>query len=70
VKEIERCQKRLTRRMRVLKTCSNRAAQSLQQESADIQIQGRALTEEEMTRVKKIESAVELINQAFAQLRG
>jgi len=47
-----------------------RAAQSLQLESAHIQIQGRALTEEEMTRVKKIESAVELINQAFAQLGG
>ena len=47
-----------------------RAAESLQQESARIQIQGRALTEEEMTRVKKIESAVELINQALAQLGG
>lgn len=47
-----------------------RASQNLQQESASIQIQGRALTEEEMTRVKKIESAVELINQALAQLEG
>ena len=45
-----------------------RAAETLQQESASIQIQGRALTEEEMSRVKKIESAVELINQALAQL--
>jgi hypothetical protein len=45
-----------------------RALESLQQESASIQIQGRALTEEEMSRVKKIESAVELINQALAQL--
>lgn len=47
-----------------------RATTSLQQESARIQVQGRALTEEEMTRVKKIESAVELINQALAQLGG
>ena len=45
-----------------------RAAETLQQESASIQIQGRALTEEEMSRVKKIESAVELINQELAQL--
>ena len=47
-----------------------RAAESLRQESASIQIQGRALTEKEMTRVKNIEAAVELINQALAQLGG
>ena len=48
----------------------NRAAETLRQESASIQIQGRPLTEEEKSRVKKIESAVELINQALAQLGG
>ena len=45
-----------------------RAAEALQQESGSIQKQMHALTEEEMTRVKKIEAALELINQALAQL--
>ena len=45
-----------------------RAAETLQQESGNIQKQMHALTEEEMTRLKKIEAALELINQALAQL--
>jgi len=45
-----------------------RAAKNLQQESGNIQKQMHALTEEEMTRVKKIGAALELINQALAQL--
>ena len=47
-----------------------RAAESLRQESAHIQVKMQALTEEEKTRVKKIEAAVELIDQALAQLGG
>ena len=45
-----------------------RAGQSLEQESASIQIQGRALTNEEEARVKKIGAAVDLINQALKEL--
>ena len=47
-----------------------RAAESLRQESARIQVKMQALTEEEKARVKKIEAAVELIDQALAQLGG
>lgn len=45
-----------------------RAAESLRQESARIQVKMQALTEEEKARVQKIEAAVELIDQALAQL--
>ena len=45
-----------------------RAAESFRQESAGIQIQARPLTEGEKARVTKIESAVELINQALDEL--
>ena len=45
-----------------------RAAQALQSESGNIQKVGRALTEEEMARVKKLGAAIDLINQALAQL--
>ena len=47
-----------------------RAAESLRQESASIQVKMQALTEEEKARVKKIEAAVQLIDQALAQLGG
>ncbi|HEX7772449.1 MAG TPA: hypothetical protein VF435_08500 [Pyrinomonadaceae bacterium] len=47
-----------------------RAAESLRQESASIQVKMQALTEEEKARVKKIEAAVQLIDQALAELRG
>jgi hypothetical protein len=40
----------------------------LQQESASIQIQGRALTDEEQARIKQIEAAGKLINQALDEL--
>jgi hypothetical protein len=46
----------------------NRAVQKLQQESASIQIQGRALTDEEQARIKQIEAAGKLINQALDEL--
>ena len=47
-----------------------RAAESLRQESAHIQVKMQALTEEEKARVKKIEAAVESIDQALAELGG
>jgi hypothetical protein len=47
-----------------------RAAQALQSESGNIQKVGRALTEEEKARVKKLGAAIDLINQALAQLEG
>ena len=47
-----------------------RAAESLRQESASIQVKMQALTEEEKARVKKIEAAVPLIDQALAELGG
>jgi hypothetical protein len=46
----------------------NRAVQKLQQESAGIQIQGRALTNQEQARIKQIQAVVELINQALKEL--
>ena len=46
----------------------NRAVQKLQQESASIQIQGRPLTDEEQARIKQIEAAGKLINQALEEL--
>ena len=47
-----------------------RAAESLRQESASIQVKMQTLTEEEKARVKKIEAAVELIDQALTELGG
>lgn len=47
-----------------------RAVESLRQESASIQVKMQALTEEEKARVKKIEAAVPLIDQALAELGG
>lgn len=45
-----------------------RALESLRQESGRIQIQAKALTDEEKARLTKIESAVELIDQALGKL--
>jgi len=44
--------------------------EELQQESNGIQIQGRALTDKEMRRVRKIGRAVDLIDQALNELGG
>ena len=46
----------------------NRAVKNLEQESAGIQIQGRALTPQEKTRLESIGKAVEIINQAIKVL--
>lgn len=47
-----------------------RVRDNLQQESAHIQIQGRALTDEEKRRVEKIGRAIPLIDQALNELGG
>ena len=46
------------------------AREELQQESSGIQIQGRALTDKEIRRVRKIGRAVDLIDQALNELGG
>lgn len=46
------------------------AREELQQESNGIQIQGRALTDKELRRVRKIGRAVDLIDQALNELGG
>ena len=48
----------------------NHAVESLEQESSRIQIQGRALTPEEQTRLERIGKGVESINQAIEVLAG
>lgn len=48
----------------------NRAREELKQESHQIQIQGRALSDNEKRRVEKIGRAVDLINQALNELGG